>query len=144
MVANLVAYVVMKERAAQFGMSADMLGKNELVIKGGFESLEICRKAGVKVGFGSDLLGQLQDEQSREFLLRREVLPAIDVIRSATTIAAEIIRMDNRLGIIEPGAIADLLVIDGDPMTDLGLFQGQGRHLSAIMQQGRFHKNRLG
>jgi len=74
LIANLVAYVVMKERAAQFGMSPDKLEKNELVIKGGFESLEICRRAGVKVGFGSDLLGQLQDEQSREFLLRAEVI----------------------------------------------------------------------
>src|SRR5687767_9780408 len=60
MVANLVAYVVMKERAAQLGMNAEKLEKNERVLQAGFESLEICRRAGVKVGFGSDLLGPLQ------------------------------------------------------------------------------------
>ena len=54
LVANLVTYVVMKERAAQFGMTRDKLEKNELVLKGGFESLEICRRAGIKVGFGQD------------------------------------------------------------------------------------------
>ncbi|HEY5760187.1 MAG TPA: amidohydrolase family protein, partial [Steroidobacter sp.] len=123
-----------------FGMNADKLEKNELVIKGGFESLEICRKAGVKVGFGSDLLGQLQEEQSREFLLRRDVMSPIEIIRSATTIGAEIVRMQGKLGIIEPGAIADLIVVDGNPLEDLGLLQDQGAHLSVIMQQGRLHK----
>jgi imidazolonepropionase-like amidohydrolase len=143
MVANLVAYVVIKERAAQLGMSAEKLEKNELVLKAGFESLEICRRAGVKVAYGSDLLGQLQDEQSREFLLRREVVSPIEIIRSATTIGAEIVRMQGKLGIIEPGAIADLIVVDGDPLKDVSLFQNQGQHLSLIMKQGRLHKNRL-
>src|SRR5262249_19862023 len=135
--------VVIKERAAQFGMSADKLEKNELVLQGGFESLEICRRAGVKVGYGSDLLGELQNEQSREFLLRREVAKPIEIIRSATTVGAEIVRKQGKLGIIEPGAIADLIVVDGNPLKDLGLFQNQGQHLSVIMKQGRVHKNRL-
>jgi imidazolonepropionase-like amidohydrolase len=143
LIANLVAYVVMKERAAQFDMSAEKLEKNELVLEGGFESLEICRKAGIKVGFGSDLLGQLQEEQSREFLLRAEVVSPLDAIRSATLIGAEIVRMPGRLGVIEPGAIADLLLVDGDPVADLELLQHQGRHLPAIMKAGRFHKNLL-
>ena len=100
MIANLVAYVVMKERAAQFGMSADMLAKNDMVLEAGLRSLEICKKAGVKVGYGSDLLGQLQNEQSREFLLRSEVMTPIEIVRSATTIAAEIIRMEGKLGVV--------------------------------------------
>jgi imidazolonepropionase-like amidohydrolase len=95
------------------------------------------------VGYGSDLLGQLQDEQSREFLLRSEVMSPIEIIRSATTIGAEIVRMQGKLGIIEPGAIADLIVVDGDPLKNLGLFQNQGQHLSLIMKDGRLHKNRL-
>jgi len=143
LVANLVTYVVMKERAAQFGMTREKLEKNELVLKGGFESLEICRQAGIKVGFGSDLLGQLQEEQSREFLLRREVMSPIEIIRSATLIGAEIVRMEGRLGVIEPGAIADLIVVDGDPLKDLGLLQDQGAHLALIMKEGQLHKNRL-
>ena len=61
----------MKERAAQFGMTADMLAKNDIVLDGALRSLEICKKAGVKVGYGSDLLGQLQVEQSREFMYPR-------------------------------------------------------------------------
>ncbi|HXR93317.1 MAG TPA: amidohydrolase family protein [Steroidobacteraceae bacterium] len=143
LVANLVAYVTMKERAAQFGMSPEKLEKNELVLRGGFESLEICRRAGIKVGFGSDLLGQLQEEQSREFLLRAEVVSPLEAIRSATLIGAEIVRMPGRLGVIEPGAIADLLLVDGDPVADLQLLQHQGRSLAAIMKAGCFHKHLL-
>ena len=143
LVANLVAYAVMKERAADFGMNADKLEKNDLVLDAGFKSLEICKQAGVKVGFGSDLLGQLQDEQSREFLLRSEVLSPMEIIRSATIIGAEIVRMQGKLGIIEAGAFADLLLVDGDPLKDLGLFQNQGDKLSLIMKGGRLHKSRV-
>lgn len=141
--ANLVAYYAMKERAADFGMTGEMLAKNDLVIDGGLRSLEICKRAGVPVAFGSDLLGQLQVEQSREFLLRREVLSPIEIIRSATTIGAQLLRMEGKLGTLRAGAFADLILIDGDPLKDLGLFQDQGRHLAAIMKGGVFHKNTL-
>ncbi len=144
LVPNLVAYEVMRERAADFGMTPDMLEKNDMVIEGGYRSLEICRDAGVPIAFGSDLIGQLQDEQSREFLLRREVMPAIDILRSATLVGAEVVRQEGKLGVIEPGAFADLLLVDGDPLADLGLLQDQGAHLPVIMKDGAFVKNALG
>jgi imidazolonepropionase-like amidohydrolase len=143
MVANLVAYYAMKERAAEYGMSSDMLAKNDLVIDGGLRSLEVCKRAGVPVGYGTDLLGALQVEESREFLIRSEVLSPIEIIRSATTIGAQIIRQEGKLGTLKAGAFADLLLIDGDPLKNLGLFQEQGKHLAAIMKGGKFHKNVL-
>ena len=141
--ANLVAYYAMKERAAEFGMTGDMLAKNDLVIDGGLRSLEICKRAGVPVAYGSDLLGQLQVDQSREFLLRREVLSPIEIIRSATTVGAQLLRMEGKLGTLRAGAFADMILVDGDPLKDLELFQGQGARLSMIMKGGKFHKNRL-
>jgi imidazolonepropionase-like amidohydrolase len=143
MVANLVAYYAMKERAAEYGMSGDMLAKNDLVIDGGLRSLEVCKRAGVPVGYGTDLLGALQVEESREFMIRSEVLSPLEIIRSATTIGAQIIRQEGKLGTLKAGAFADLLLIDGDPLKNLGLFQEQGKHLAAIMKGGKFHKNKL-
>jgi imidazolonepropionase-like amidohydrolase len=143
LVANLVAYYAMRERAAQFGMSPEMLAKNDLVIDGGLRSLEICKRAGVPVAYGSDLLGALQVDQSREFLLRREVLTPIEIIRQATLVGARVLRQEGTLGVVAPGARADLLVVDGDPLKDLERLSGQGRHLSVIMQAGRLHRNRL-
>jgi imidazolonepropionase-like amidohydrolase len=143
LVANLVAYYAMRERAKDFGMTAEMLAKNDLVIDGGLKSLEICKRVGVPVGYGSDLLGQLQVDQSREFLFRREVLSPIEIIRQATLVGAEILRVPGKLGVVKPGAYADLLVVDGDPIKKLELLTGQGENLSVIMKAGRFHKNRL-
>ena len=143
LIANLIAYYAMRERAAEYGMTADMLAKNDLVIDGGLRSLEICKRAGVPVAYGSDLLGALQIDQSREFLLRRDAAAPIEIIRSATTIGAKVLRQEGKLGTLKAGAFADLILVDGDPLEDLGLFQDQGRHLSLIMKAGRFHKNRL-
>src|SRR5712672_592175 len=143
LIANLVTYYAMRERAAEFGMGGDMLAKNDLVIDGGLRSLEICKRAGVPVGYGTDLLGALQVEQSREFTIRSEVMSPIEIIRAATTIGAQIVRQEGKLGTLRAGACADLLLIDGNPLKNLGLFQEQGKHLAAIMKAGKFHKNRL-
>jgi imidazolonepropionase-like amidohydrolase len=143
LIANLVTYYEMKKRAAEYGMSSDMLAKNDLVIDGGLRSLEICKRAGVPVAYGTDLLGQLQVEQSREFIIRSEVQKPIEIIRAATLIGAEIVRQVDKIGCLKPGAFADLLVIDGNPLANLGVLQEQGKYLAVIMKAGRFHKNRL-
>ncbi|MGE0424260.1 MAG: amidohydrolase family protein [Reyranellaceae bacterium] len=143
MIANLVTYFVMKERAAQFGMTKDMLDKNDLVMDGALRSLEICKRAGVEVGYGSDLLGQLQVEQSREFIYRAEVLKPLEIIRQATLVGAKILRQEGKLGVVAPGAFADLILVDGDPLKKLELFLDQGAHLPVIMKAGQFHKNTL-
>lgn len=143
MIANLVTYFSMKERAAQFGMTADMLAKNDIVLEGALRSLEICKAAGVKVGYGTDLLGALQVDQSLEFIHRAKVLRPIEIIRQATLVGAEIVQQEGKLGVVEPGAHADLIAVDGDPLANLELFLGEGRHLPMIMKAGKFHKNAL-
>lgn len=143
LVANLVAYYAMRERAAEFGMTPEMLAKNDLVIDGGLRSLELCKQAGVEVGFGSDLLGQLQSAQSEEFIYRSEVLSPLEIFRQATLVGARIVRQEGRLGVIEPGAHADLLVMNDDPLANLRLFLDQGAHMPAIMTRGEFHKLEL-
>ncbi|HKU94894.1 MAG TPA: amidohydrolase family protein, partial [Vineibacter sp.] len=82
-------------------------------------------------------------EQSREFIYRAEVLKPLEIVRQATTIAAKILRQEGKLGIIEPGAAADIIVVDGNPLKKLELFLDQGAHLPVIMKAGKFHKNAL-
>jgi len=143
LVPTLVTYDSMRRRGRDYGLSEYSLQKNEVVLEAGLRSVELARRAGVKIGFGTDLLGQLQDDQCREFLIRTEIMSCAEVIRSATIINAEILQRAGELGELKPGAYADLLVVDGDPLRDLGLFQDEGRHLAAIMKGGRFYKNRL-
>jgi imidazolonepropionase-like amidohydrolase len=143
LIANLVTYYEMKKRAAEYGMSSDMLAKNDLVIEGGLRSLEICKRAGVPVAYGTDLLGQLQSEQSREFIIRSEVQKPIEIIRAATLVGAQIVRQVDKIGCLKAGAFADLLVIDGNPLANLGVLQEQGKYLALIMKGGHLYKNRL-
>jgi imidazolonepropionase-like amidohydrolase len=72
------------------------------------------------------------------------VLPADEVIASATSIAAKVLKREGEIGVIRPGALADLIVVEGNPLKDLSLLTGQGRYLSLIMKGGRVFKNTLG
>ena len=143
LVPTLVAYDSLRRRGKDYGLSDYSLAKNETVLKAGLHSLELARAAGVPVGFGSDLLGQLQNDQCQEFLICREVMSAQEVLRSATIVNARILNREGELGELVPGAFADLLVVDGDPLKDIGLFTDGGPNLSVIMKGGRFYKNRL-
>jgi imidazolonepropionase-like amidohydrolase len=143
LVPTLVAYDALKRRGPDYGLSSYSLAKNELVLAAGLRSLEICRAAGVKIGFGSDLLGQLQTDHCTEFTLRAEAMSPQEIIRSATLVNAEIVRHEGRLGELIPGAFADLLVVDGDPYRDLGVFRSDGARLAAIMANGTFIRNHL-
>ena len=106
-------------------------------------SLELARKAGVKLGFGTDLLGQLQDDQCKEFLIRAQAMKPFEIIQLGDDHQCRDPAEAGRAWRTVPGAYADLLVIDGNPYPDLNLFQDEGKHLSAIMKGGRFYKNRL-
>ena len=142
-VPTLVTYDALERLGKQLGMTEAMLGKLARVRSFGLGSIEICKTAGVRMGFGTDLLGETHDEQSREFLIRAEVQAPHEVIDSATRINAEILNRTGELGVIAVGARADLLVVDGNPLNDLGLLQDQGKHLLVIMKDGAFHKNLL-
>ena len=78
--------------------------------------------------------------QSREFVIRAETMAPFDIIRSATSVNAELLNRPGEIGIIAPGACADLIVVDGNPLADISLLDGQGEHLTHIMKQGVFYK----
>ena len=96
----------------------------------------------VPMAYGSDLLGQLHKYQSIEFTTRNKVLPAADIIESATLISAKLCRMEGKVGELSAGAFADLLVVDGNPLEDISVLEQHDR-LKAIMKGGHFYKNEL-
>ena len=142
-VPTLITYDKLASEGASLGFPADSVAKIETVRRAGLESLSAMHGAGLPMAYGTDLLGPMHRHQSGEFALRARVLPAIEVLRSATTVAATLCGLEGRAGVIEPGADADLLVVDGDPLTDWSLLEGQGAHLAAIIQAGRFIKRAL-
>ena len=142
-VPTLITYERLAVEGAALGMKPDSVAKIETVRQAGLDSLAVMQAAGLPMAYGSDLLGEMHRHQSGEFRLRARLLPAMDVLRSATTLAAKLCRLEGRVGIIEPGADADLLVVDGNPLKDWGLLEGQGARLPAIMQAGHFVKREL-
>ena len=143
-VPTLITYQRLAIEGAALGMKPESVAKIETVRQAGLDSLAIMQEAGLPMAYGTDLLGPMHQHQSGEFALRARVLPALDVLRSATTLAARLCRIDDRLGVIEPGFEADLLVVDGNPLEDWSLLEGQGAHLAAIMQGGRWVKRAFG
>jgi imidazolonepropionase-like amidohydrolase len=143
-VPTVIVYDALASEGASLGLLPDSVAKIETVRAGGMRSLQILRDAGVMMGYGSDLIGtHMHRLQSEEFLIRAKVMPLHEVIRHATGNAAKICGMEGKIGAITPGAHADLIVVDGDPLRDLSLLTGQGRHLSLIMKGGITYKGRL-
>lgn len=107
-------------------------------------SIEVCARAGVKLGLGSDLLDHdFHPFQGGELELRGQVSKPIDVLRSATSINAEILQMPNELGCIKPGAFADILVLEANPFTELALFRTPLKNIPVVMKGGVIVRNGL-
>lgn len=140
---TLITYEALSLEGEKYGLPADSVAKIAEVSTAGLTSLEIYRQAGVKIGYGSDLLGPSQRLQSEEFRIRAEVMPLAEVIRSATTTAAEVLNMTGKLGRLQVGAFADILIVDGDPMRDVKCLLGQGDHIPLVMKEGQIFVNRL-
>jgi len=139
-VPTLVTYDALYRFGRDLGFPEASLAKLGDVREAGLQSLEILQAAGVHIGWGTDLLGAMHRHQSREFVIRAEVMAPFDIIRSATTVNAELLNRSGEIGVIAPGARADLIAIDGDPLTDISLLDGQGEHLTHIMKDGVFYR----
>ena len=138
-----ITYDILAKEGAQMGVPPESVAKIEDVRGAGLSALETLADAGVMMAFGTDLLGDMHKYQSDEFPLRAKYLPAMEVIRSATINAAKVVGMEGKLGVVAKDALADLIVVDGDPLNDMTVLTNQGAHMPAIMKDGFFVKNTL-
>lgn len=143
MVPTLICYRESADNAEAYGLRPEVRRKLAEVNAAGVQMLSVCRDAGVRMGFGTDLMGEMISAQTHEFVLRNEVLPAMDIIRAATSINAEILGQQGRLGCVRPGACADLLVVDGDPSENIALLDERSGGLRAVVKGGVFHRDEL-
>jgi imidazolonepropionase-like amidohydrolase len=142
-VPTLVTYDAMSRVGAQMGLAADTLAKNETVRLRGLEALAMLHERGVKIGVGSDLLGDMHQYQNDELSIRAGIVGNFEAIRQATAIGAEIVDMEGKLGVVAAGAFADLLVVDGDPLKDIGVLTGQGERIAGVMKNGAWVRENL-
>ena len=103
----------------------------------------MAHRAGIKIASGSDLLGPMQCYKGMELELKSQVLGSMGAIVASTKTNAELLRKEKDLGTLEPGKLADLILVDGDPLKDIKLLQRYREKITVIMQGGRFYKNLL-
>lgn len=139
-VPTMAVIASLREDGPAMGLSAAGLSKIAQIHDRALGGLEIMKRAGAKMGFGTDLPGSAHERQGTEFTLRRQALGAFDILHSATAINAEILQMKDQLGVVKAGALADLLVVEGNPLDDIGLLASNGKDLSWIMLDGQFVK----
>ena len=123
-VPTMSVVMALTESGRELGFPPESQRKAEVAARSALAGLDHMRTAGVRIAYGTDLLGRLYDQQCREFTIRREVFEPVEILRQATSIAAELLMMAGEIGCVAPGACADLLVVDGDPLADIGLLAG--------------------
>ncbi|PTU33091.1 metal-dependent hydrolase family protein [Stenotrophobium rhamnosiphilum] len=142
-VPTMATIFALKDEGKSFGIDAVSYEKLCRVADSAMDGLAVMKKAGVKMGFGSDLIGPMHVRQGTEFTLRRNMLSAWDILHSATVVNAEIIGMAGQLGAVMRGYLADLLLVDDNPLDNIDLLAANGAHLSLIMVDGKFIKRTI-
>ena len=136
-VPTLVTYEALGQFGKQAGAPRTMIEKLVEVREQGKRAVEICSAAGVRLGLGTDLLGDMHVHQLDELRIRGEIQSPFEVLHSATAINAAILQRPGELGCIREGALADFLVVDGNPLEDLALLHSKRDGLHAVYKDGR-------
>ncbi|MGH1565029.1 amidohydrolase family protein [Mumia sp. DW29H23] len=131
LVPTLAAYDSMARRADEVGLSAVGRAKNAEVLDSGREAISLAAAAGVPVGFGSDLMGDLEDDQLRGLQLQAEVQTPAELLRSVTTVNAGLIRRPE-LGRLAVGSPADLVALAADPVDDVEVLWDASRPRTVV------------
>lgn len=142
-VPTLVTYEALADEGPALGLPPESMRKLGDVKEAGLGSLEILSRAGVRMAFGTDLLAEMHRRQSDEFVIRRQVLSSAEVLRQATSGTAALLMKDGELGVVKAGALADLILVDGDPIEDIGVLTGQGERIPFVMKGGAAMIDRL-
>ncbi|UOZ07164.1 amidohydrolase family protein [Amycolatopsis sp. WQ 127309] len=129
LVPTLVTYWALKEEGREHGLPESSWRKVDEVLDAGLAALDRAARGGVKLVYGTDLLGGMHRHQNHEFRLRAEVQSPLEVIRAATSTAADLLNLTGEIGTLAIGAHADLVVVDGDPLADIGVLTRPFRHV---------------
>jgi imidazolonepropionase-like amidohydrolase len=143
LVPTLVIYHALVQEGTEAGLSADMVQKTWEVLDAGLDALKLAHQQNVNIAFGTDLLGIMHRRQLEEFTLRSSVIPNDDLIRQATCNAARLFNMEDDIGQVKEGLLADLIVIDGDPLDDISALTTPEKSLKMVMKEGQICINNL-
>jgi imidazolonepropionase-like amidohydrolase len=115
--------------------------------------MNTAKKIGLPVAFGTDSFGaeRVYVGAVKEFSYRLRWFDSLEILKQATSHNAKLLELtgprnpykDGPLGVIQPGAYADLLIVDGDPLNDVTVLEDYETNLRLIMKDGEIYKNTL-
>ena len=128
----------------ELGMFQESLDKARSVHEANYKSLEYLARHGARLGMGTDLFEErFHPMQNREFEFRADIIKPIDQLRSATSVNAEIMQKDGLIGCIAPGAYADVIAIEHNPLDDIHVMTRPDEEFSLIMKGGEMVRSRV-
>lgn len=137
LVPTLAIYRALVEEGVKAGLPEELVDKTYEVLDAGINAVEMAYKAGVPMAYGTDLLGVMHRRQLTEFTLRKDVVKPADLIRAATINGAKLIRREAELGLVATGFRADMIVVDGNPLDDIGVMESPEHSPLLVMKDGR-------
>jgi len=144
LVPTLATYAALADEGTRLGWSSTMLDKLERVRHRGVQAIALAKAEGVPIAFGTDLLGHMHERQMDEFALRLPAQTPAEILQSATAVGARLLRAEGRIGTLARGAIADVLLVDGDPTQSVEMWRDPARGIRLLMQAGRIVRRSLG
>jgi imidazolonepropionase-like amidohydrolase len=141
LVPTMSTHEVLGQEGVAGGMPKHMCDKVFEIVEAGHKTHAHAHSRGVKMVFGTDLLGPMHRHQLLEFKIRSKFQTPAEIIRSATLTAAQLFQMEGEIGEIIVGARADVIAVDGDPLSDIGILQDPDRYLSFVCKGGEIFKN---
>lgn len=136
LVPTLVTYEFLRKEGAEAGLPEASQAKVGDVLEAGLHALDLATKGGVRIALGTDLLGSMHRHQSQEFAIRAQIQSAQEILHSATLVGADLLGRTGELGVVAPGAAADLLVLGANPLEDAGVLADPQTHLRLVLQRG--------
>ncbi|ODN83769.1 amidohydrolase [Cryptococcus wingfieldii CBS 7118] len=140
---TLSCYGIMLRKPFEGFLNEEQRDKSVQVMQQGLNALRIAEEAGVTVCYGSDLLNSMHALQTEEFTVRSTVLPSATLLKHATINPAKMLGYEGRLGVIAPGAFADILVLEKNPLEDITVLDLPEQHLLAVFKEGKLVKGGL-
>ena len=141
---TFISLVQRIESAPETGLPPAIVDNLRATVERGRQVYDWAQRYQVPIAFGTDLWGpEARKSQLRELEMRIGIDEPANIIASATRINADLLNQRGSLGTISPGAYADLLVVQGDPLRDVRVLTDPARNLKLIMKDGVLYKNEL-
>ena len=139
LVPTLAVYDLIAERGRDQGISEVTIEKINFARGAGRQSVEIAIAAGINIASGADLFGQNYGLKALELELKAAILGPMGSLISATRTNAELLEISGETGTLEPGKLADLIMVRGNPVEDITILQDE-KNIPLVVQAGRVVK----